>query len=229
MGNNITSIETVYSDARIHQRDAAALLNQHRGELPEHCFLRFAAIAVPSADGMVPIGTFEWSGLGSRASMYKLFDALAAHIAGRFEGIVAWEDGSRSGLRIVNGKAECPGVLSVLARTRFGESSIDTHRAAAEALADVLAGGDTRARQVIRQRLDTTAAREAMHAMASTDDESPLTFTTRFNNGRGGVSIDVAGYSRFVEGEEARKLAEALDPRPRSKAEAIDDARDATP
>ena len=51
-----------------------------------------------------------------------------------------------------------------------------------------------------------------MLMLASTDDGSPITFESRFNNGRGGATINIAGYMRFVEDAQARELARALDP-----------------
>lgn len=60
--------------------------------------------------------------------------------------------------------------------------------------------------------------RSARLAMGGDDNGEPLTFAAfeaRFNNGRGGASITIAGRTRFVEGQLARELAEALDPRRR--------------
>ena len=213
MGNNIISVETLNTTARMRHSDATELLARLSDMLPETCFLRSLVGYEPDADGYVSVTRLDWTGIWSGNTYYAVFEQVAACIAGRIESILTWDDGETTGLRVVDGKMERPNVLRVLSRSRFQwDTSIDAHRAACDALADVLASGDAPLQHTLRHRLDSMPARTAMLMLASTDDGSPITFESRFNNGRGGATISIAGYMRFVEDTQARELARALDP-----------------
>lgn len=225
MSTNIVSVDTLYSDARMRLADAAAVVAANKDNLPEGCYLRDLLTYEPDAEGFVEVTDLRWTGNWSGNSYAQPggpFEQAAAHIQGRIEVVLTWQDGPPGGVRIVDGKLEKPEVIQVLSRAKYGASSTEAHSAARALLGHQFArevhrrGGITLAapqdvHELVEKVLTDPETRRVLFAMMSADDESPLTFEPKLNGGRGGATITIAGYSRFVEGRKARELADALD------------------
>lgn len=112
MGTSIDRIHVLRGLPRIAMADAAELLAEHEGQLPEECLLREVADKEPDADGYVVIDRFLWRGEGSGNSYYDIFQPhVAPKIMGDVDAIVHWDGYDPSGLRIRDGKVTEPRVL----------------------------------------------------------------------------------------------------------------------
>lgn len=112
MSTNIDAVTLLTIDAWMDARDILRLIEEHKGRLPDTCFLRkhkkkaMDSVLEGIGDGRLRLTSFNWTGEGSgHAYEEVLIEKIAPKVHGHVEAVFQWEgDGWLSGLRIVDGK-----------------------------------------------------------------------------------------------------------------------------
>jgi len=111
MSCNIDAVTILTLDAWMDARDILRLIEEHKGKLPDDCFLRkrkkkaMDSVLGGTGDGRIALVSFAWTDEGSGHSYDEvLIEKIAPKIHGRVEVVLHWETGELSGLRIVDGK-----------------------------------------------------------------------------------------------------------------------------
>jgi len=104
MSYNITNIDTLYINATMSWKDVHNLVENHKSDLPEICFLEDLN-RPQDIEGNVYLTKITWAATWSGRSWDFFQKTVAPLIKGEVQGIVSWEGGdSIEGFGIKDGK-----------------------------------------------------------------------------------------------------------------------------
>lgn len=119
MSYNVTRVECLALDAKIHTRTLQRLLKRVRahegdGKAPSENFLAHHERVEPDADGFITLKSLTWTDDWSGYAI-ELFEAILTEIEGSAEIVLTWESGSStSGYRVRDGVVEQCQVIRAL-------------------------------------------------------------------------------------------------------------------
>jgi hypothetical protein len=119
MSYNVTKVECLALDAKIHFRTLRRLLNRvemHEGDgkAPPENFLAAHANVEPDADGFITLKNLRWTGEWSGHAL-ELFESILTEIDGTAEIVLTWEGGDCvTGYRVRDGLVEGCDVVRAL-------------------------------------------------------------------------------------------------------------------